>query len=205
MTNAELKPNLENIHLLAAPIMHFSVHEVEPREIMRGCDWNRLKKAIQDRANHHCEICGRYVSHSKTDHDWIVAHEAYDIDKTNRLYKLIGVYGICKQCHDFIHLGRLNALLQAGHVTNEYYDEVIDRAEYLLSLVNMTKERNTDLDTVYCLEYEGQKFVNDYFPEEAKRLHDEGGVNILHNSRSASRLPDEYYFVKLKGSRKKAK
>lgn len=64
MLDNELKLNLDNIHLLAAPIMHFSVHEVALREIMRGCDWNRLKKATQDRADHHCEICGRYVSHS---------------------------------------------------------------------------------------------------------------------------------------------
>ena len=205
MLDNTLKPNLENIHLLAVPIMHFGVHEVEPREIMRGRDWNRLKKAAQERADHHCEICGRYVSHSKADHDWINAHKAYEIDKENHLYKLVGVYGICRQCHDFIHLGRLNALLQAGHATNEYYDDVIDRAEHLLSLVNMTKERNTDIDTVYCLEYEGQKFVNDYFPEEAKRLHDEEGVNILHNSRSAGYLPVEYYFVKPEGNKKKAK
>ena len=47
--------------------------------------------------------------------------------------------------------------------------------------------------------------MNDYFPEEAKRLHDEEGVNILHDSRSAGYLPVEYYFVKPKGNRKKSK
>ena len=57
-------PNINNLPLLARPVLHYSMFGVAPRNIIGESAFRKIKKKVQLRADHHCEICGRYVSHN---------------------------------------------------------------------------------------------------------------------------------------------
>ena len=50
MTKNQL-PRIENIPLLAKPILHYSIFGVAPREIMGEQAWREIKKTVQSRAS----------------------------------------------------------------------------------------------------------------------------------------------------------
>lgn len=152
-------------------------------------------KEVQKRADHHCEICGRFVPHTSSTGDWIHTHEAYNVDKTNKVYTFSKFIGICKECHYFIHLGFLGVQLDNGSVTQEYYDYVIKRGLKILSILNIEKLENDDIDAIYVMEYEGNRYINDYYPKEAGVKYLEG-VKIIPYSGSARRLPESLYYKK---------
>lgn len=112
-------PNINNLPLLARPILHYSMFGVAPRNIIGESAFRKIKKEVQLRADHHCEICGRYVSHNNITKDWLHTHEVYQVDHKRRMYCFERYIGICKECHEFIHLGYLDSLLSKGIVSKE--------------------------------------------------------------------------------------
>lgn len=186
-------PKAENIALLASPILHYTIFGVAPREIMGEKAFKKIKSQVQARADHHCEICGRFVPHTWDTKDWIHTHEAYRIDRVNKVYYLERFVGICKECHYFIHQGFLQTQLSNGIVTKEYYDYVIDRGNRILQIINKTKEENKDLSDTYVMEYEGKRYINDYFPQRAA-LKFLDGVRIIHYKMNKKKLPEDLYY-----------
>lgn len=47
------------------------------------------------------------------------AHEVYEIDYVTGLVKLIEIVGLCPNCHDYIHSGRMGALYDKGILDEE--------------------------------------------------------------------------------------
>lgn len=78
-------PVFENIPLLAKPILHYTIFGVAPREIMGEAAFKKVKAEVQARADHHCEICGRYVAHTMRTQDWIHTHEVYHVNHNEHL------------------------------------------------------------------------------------------------------------------------
>lgn len=184
----------ENIELLARPILHETIFGVAPREIMGDSQFRKIKKQIQLEANHHCMICDRYVPHKAG--DWICTHEVYHVDKETKCYTLEKFVGICKDCHDYIHMGRLRVLRANGIISGDDYNKVIEKGDSLLKTVNLKKEPNDDFYEPYYLEYEGQRFMNDINPEVAMEFHKKGG-NILHYN-GTMRLDEDIYYKRMK-------
>lgn len=186
-------PNINNLSLLARPVLHYSMFGVAPRNIIGESAFRKIKKEVQLRADHHCEICGRYVSHNNITKDWLHTHEVYQVDHKRRIYCFERYIGICKQCHEFIHLGYLDSLLSKGIVSKEYFTEVFQRGQRLLNIIKKHKEPNSNLNDVYLFEFEGKYFVNDFYPEVAKSLNEQG-VNIIHYDGVNKVLPDELFY-----------
>ena len=117
----------------------------------------------------------------------------YQVDHKRRIYCFERYIGICKECHEFIHLGYLDSLLSKGIISKEYFAEVYQRGQRLLSIINKRKEPNSNLNDVYLFEFEGEYFVNDFYPEVAKSLHEQG-VNIIHYDGVNKVLSDELFY-----------
>jgi hypothetical protein len=62
-------------------------------------DWDKIRKAVYEKANMECQICNEK---SKTLH----AHEVWEFDEKNHIQKLVDINGICEDCHNAIHYGR---------------------------------------------------------------------------------------------------
>ena len=125
--------------------------------------------------------------------DWIHTHEVYYVDHNKHLYTFERFVGICKECHLFIHQGYLHELLTDGSITEGEYNEVIQHGTELLKLIKGYKVPNLNLEDVYIMEYEGERYINDFYPEVAKALH-ETGVHILHYPEVEKTLPEEIYY-----------
>ncbi|HEO7770462.1 TPA: hypothetical protein VBM32_002222 [Streptococcus agalactiae] len=189
----ELKPNLDNIPLLARPMLHYTMFGVAPREIMGKAAFNTIKDKVREDCDCHCEICGRVVLHNSQDKDWLYCHEVYQVDKEKKLYTLERYVGICQQCYHYIHTGRLITLSERGKVNRDYFSRVIKKGNNLLKMVDLKKERNTDIDKVYALSYEGQIYINDYYSAVAEYARTKN-VNVIHFGGVPKCLPnDEYY------------
>ena len=185
-------PVFENIPLLAKPILHYTIFGVAPREIMGEAAFKKVKAEVQARADHHCEICGRYVAHTMRTQDWIHTHEVYHVNHNEHLYTFQEFVGICQECHLFIHQGYLHTLLTEDSITEKYYDDVIQHGTELLKLIKGYKVPNLNLEDIYMMEYEGEYYINDFYPEVAKALY-ETGVHILHYHEVEKTLPEEMY------------
>lgn len=180
----------ENIELLSRPVLHETIFGVAPREIMGESWFKKIKKQVQLEADHHCMICDRYVPHKVG--DWVCTHEVYHVDKKKKCYTLEKFVGICKECHDYIHMGRLGILYKQGKISEDYFYEVLKKGDELLASINLEKIENDDFYEPYYMEYEGQQFVNDTNPEFAREFHRKGG-HILHY-KGAERLDEDIYY-----------
>ncbi|AFM81581.1 hypothetical protein LGW63_04455 [Streptococcus mutans] len=182
----------ENIELLSRPVLHATIWGVAPREVMGDYKFKKIKKQVQLEADHHCMICDRYVPHTMQTKDWIYTHEVYHVDKNKKCYTLEKFVGICKECHDYIHMGRLNILYRQGHVSEDYFKKVLEIGDRLLTSINLEKKPNDDFEEPYYMEYNNERFVNDINPEFAIEFHQKGG-NILHYSGAKLLDQDIYY------------
>lgn len=153
---------MEKIKILAQSPLPKVIHGINPRNIMGDKAWNKIKKEKQTVANHHCMICNEYVPHIPG--NYLECHEVYDVDISNHIYELVDIVCICRKCHEYIHFGRLQMLLKEGKITYEYYQEIMDRGDNILSQYNLKKEifdikeiNNTE----WRLKYNGKFYSKD--------------------------------------------
>ncbi|EMF0044871.1 hypothetical protein ACG6P0_002365 [Enterococcus hirae] len=155
--------NIEMIKVLTQPIVPMSLHYLTPRKIMGATKWNKLKKEYQVKADHHCMICKRYVSHKPG--DWLELHEKYDYDFERLVQKLTGYVSICHSCHMYIHQGLLGVHLNNGQVSEEAVQEIIDKGDKLLEQFGLKKieypNRETFENPNWKLEFEGKFYTKE--------------------------------------------
>lgn len=71
------------------------------RSELTRTEWDRIRKAVYERAGHLCEVCGgRGKKHP------VEAHERWEYDDRTRVQKLVGLEALCPPCHEVRHLGR---------------------------------------------------------------------------------------------------
>lgn len=145
----------QNISILAQPLLPYSLHGVNPRSIMGQTNWNKTKKAKRLEANHHCQICDKYVPHVAG--NWLECHEVYEIDEEKLEFRLKDIVAICNMCHRFIHFGYTTILYQEGKITQEVYEEIYDHGQKLLQSQNLVK-KEINLYAPYVLVWQGQRY-----------------------------------------------
>jgi hypothetical protein len=74
---------------------------------VRSCvsrrDWERLRRVINRRAGHRCEICGR--KEDRGVRRWLEAHERWNYDEPSRTQSLRRLICLCTECHTVTHFG----------------------------------------------------------------------------------------------------
>lgn len=159
--NQEL-PTRESVQILTQTILPFALHGVNPRTIMGEAEWNKVKHQVQRESMHECMCCGRYIRHVPG--DWIETHEVYNFDIDKKEVKLIGFVGLCGECHNFIHQGRLRIMVLQGRISIEEYRKIIIHGNRLLQRFGLTKQ-GLPADEIenpnWYLLYDGKKYRND--------------------------------------------
>ncbi len=119
-----MKPRPELLAQLPIPMC---MHGVSPRNIMGGRWWNEVKQTMQTTSEGRCAACGRrYI-------DGLEAHECYDIDYAKCIMKFREVVGLCYRCHNYIHSGFMNSLVNRGDMTLREADEISKRGNKILT------------------------------------------------------------------------
>lgn len=118
--NGKLHPEI-----LMHPNIPKPLHEVNPRNIMGQVKWDIVRRNAYASTNYHCIACGVHKSEAKG-HQWLEAHEFYNIDYQAGRVEIEKIIPLCHYCHNFIHSGRLYMVM--GDEKSE--DEVKDILEH---------------------------------------------------------------------------
>jgi hypothetical protein len=88
--------------------------------------WDETRYATYLSTNRHCIACGDYYpSH-------LEAHEVYSIDYLAGRMTYIETVPLCHLCHCYIHIGRLQALLNKGEVSQDKFTHVLLHGDQVL-------------------------------------------------------------------------
>lgn len=126
--------------LLLLPQIPKPLHGVAPRVVLGRKWWDKTRQESYRKAWFHCLGCGVHKHEAKL-HKWLEAHEVYDTNYTiGRMYYLETV-PLCHLCHNYIHQGRLQALLDKRQITQSRFSMVIQHGERVLSRSGLVRPK----------------------------------------------------------------
>ncbi len=115
------------------------MHGVVPREILGKEWWDATRQAAYESTNHHCIACGVHKL-SAQEHQWLEGHELYKTNYKKGRMIYIETVPLCHYCHNFIHDGRLRALLERHEITKAKYDAVMEHGKGVLKAAKLKKK-----------------------------------------------------------------
>lgn len=104
------------IELLTHPNIPKPLHTLAPRTLLGEEWWNRVRQEAYAKENYHCWACGIH-KYEADFHQWLEAHETYEINYAEGWMQLTEIVALCHSCHNFIHSGRLWILFKQGKIT----------------------------------------------------------------------------------------
>ena len=124
--------------LLTMPPLVKPLHGTAPRTIKGDEWWNTTRQEVYKKHNFHCVACGVHKSNAKI-HQWLEAHEYYEVDYVNTKYTLKDISPLCHCCHAFIHYQRSTAMLNAGKMSSHTFDTIMKHGQSVLDEVGIDK------------------------------------------------------------------
>lgn len=113
------------------------LHRVNPRTILGKKWWDETRQKAAEETNQHCLACGVHKGRAKGK-QWLEGHEIYEIDYVQGRSTYIETVPLCHYCHNFIHDGRLQALLDKGEITHNFYAAVLQHGERVMEEVGLS-------------------------------------------------------------------
>jgi len=124
--------------ILLCPRIPDPMHGTAPRVVLGKRWWDKTRKKAYASTNYHCQACGVHKYRAEK-HQWLEAHELYDTDYLAGRLTYIEAVPLCHYCHNYIHTGRLTALLEKGEVTQEDFDAVMSHGDRVLAESGLVK------------------------------------------------------------------
>ena len=124
--------------ILMEPQLMKPLHRVNPRTILGSEWWDEKRQEAYAKKDYHCWACG--VHKSKAPYrKWLEAHESYHIDFEKYRYTLVEIVALCYCCHNFIHMGRLQAMYEIGNIKDWEYKFIVNRGNTILKKAGLDK------------------------------------------------------------------
>jgi len=124
--------------ILLTPNIPRPMHGVNPRTIMGTSWWNQERRKAYKASSYRCLACGV----SKFDalyRKWLEAHELYSVDYQKGRLVYLETVALCYACHNYIHDGRLQALLDTQEITHEKYVKIIQHGNRVLQQAGLSR------------------------------------------------------------------
>ena len=125
------KPKFIMPELILHPNIPKPLHGLNPRVVLGKEWWDEQRSIAYEQNNYCCWACGISKYNAKY-HKWLEAHEFYDYDYENGEAKLVKIVALCHSCHNYIHSGRMQMLLQEGKMSKEMYDDILAHGDKII-------------------------------------------------------------------------
>lgn len=119
-------------HLLLHPNIPKPLHGLNPRTLLGQDWWDVERQKAYQKNNYHCWACGVAKSEAKF-HHWLEAHECYEIDYEEGIAEMKMISALCHACHNYIHNGRLQELLNSNEIEINKYNEIMIHGSFLVA------------------------------------------------------------------------
>lgn len=158
----KFKKNYPKPELLLHPQIPKPLHSVNPRLIMGQEWWDIERQKAYESTMFHCKACGVH-SLKAIIHQWLEAHETYEIDFSKGLAKFIEVVPLCHACHKYIHRGGYKQQVEDGIVPVKEYHQVMEHGMALLAKHKLMGHRPPPIGTIpawgsWRLEFNGKLY-----------------------------------------------
>lgn len=124
--------------LLLHPNIPKPLHGMSPRELLGDEWWDSTREWVYQNAGYRCQCCGVPKQEAKY-HKWLEAHETYDYDYAEGLATVNEIVALCHSCHNYIHSGRLQALLDAGKIPASKHRDIMQHGDRILREAGLTR------------------------------------------------------------------
>lgn len=124
--------------VLLCPNIPKPLHGIAPRTILGQQWWNEQRKAAYALTGDRCIACGIHKKYAKYCH-WIEAHEVYDINYKKGLMTFKEVVALCHSCHNFIHDGRMQMMVEQKTMTKKKMNEILRHGNLILKNAGLKK------------------------------------------------------------------
>lgn len=121
------------------------LHGLAPRVVMGAQWWDRVRRAAYASTNYHCVACGVHKQFAKA-RQWLEGHEVYDIDYGKGRMKYLETVPLCHYCHNYIHDGRLNWLLERGEIHHAKFVAIIQYGDGVLASAGLVRLSHDERD-----------------------------------------------------------
>lgn len=176
-----LRPELLNHPNIPKPM-----HGVNPRTVMGAKWWNEKRREAYAKNNYHCWVCGMYAPYDKRNlrfHDVkLDAHEFYAINYELKTMELMEIVAVCKNCHGYIHSGRLQSLYDKGDCDEETCWQILNHGDSILIDAGYPPYNEVD-DRDYELEWDDWRLVIGYDEYPPVRTFKEWGEKYGNDKR----------------------
>lgn len=112
------------------------MHGLAPRVVLGSKWWNLTREAAYESTDKHCVACGVHQYYA-TWHQWLEGHEFYDIDFLLGRMVYRETVPLCHFCHNYIHSGRLEYLLEEKKVSQAKFDAIIKHGNAVLDAADL--------------------------------------------------------------------
>jgi len=155
--------------LLLHPNIPKPLHGVNPRSVLGKDWWDKHRQIAYAKNNYCCWACGIHKSKAKY-HQWLEAHEAYNINYQKGTLHLEEIIALCYSCHNFIHSGRMNMLVIKGEMTKETMLSILMHGKTILHFNGETHtpqyiidslESRKAITTINHVEWENWRLIID--------------------------------------------
>jgi hypothetical protein len=124
--------------VLLLPQIPKPLHGIAPRVVLGNKWWDQTRQEAYKSTDYHCVACGVHKTEARGP-KWLEAHEVYRTDYIiGRLY-FIEAVPLCHFCHNSIHQGRLQALLDKHQITQRKFTSIIQHGERVLAGAGLVK------------------------------------------------------------------
>ena len=127
--------------LLLHPNIPKPLHKCNPRTVLGQDWWDEQRQFAYSKANYHCEACGIHKRMAKY-HDWLEAHEIYDINYSKGTATFVRLAALCHSCHNYIHSGRMKALVDKKQFAAEKQRDILEHGDKLTKGLRRQAEPN---------------------------------------------------------------
>ena len=99
--------------------------------------WEAQRQEAYFRAGYRCEACGVEKELARF-HAWLEAHEVYSLNYAKAELTFVEVVALCHSCHNFIHAGRMKALVEQGKMVRGKRLAILKHGKEVLKAANLT-------------------------------------------------------------------